>query len=116
MAVAMVTKILMKHKWLPQSPIPGSSKPSKIPAHSPRILRRTSKLTHSSSSKSSTISFSVSSKYGSCIGASPGGLSDDIVLGSWVKPQNPRRTLDYDLFGYHCWVSLFSVNVAIIRF
>lgn len=110
--VVMVTKVHTKQKWLPQSPLAGSSKASKIQAftppfmHSPRILKK-SGLLHQTSLKSSSVSFSISSKdnYSKAACGSPAKVQDDVVLGSWIKPKNPRRALDYDLYGYHCWVS-----------
>jgi len=36
---------------------------------------------------------------------SPGQQMEDIVLGGWVRGDNPRRHNDYDLYAYNCWVS-----------
>lgn len=113
--VVMVTKVHLKQKWLPQSPLPGSSKSSRIQTltsslmHSPRILKKPG-LVHQPSIKSSSVSFSLSLKDCHSLveneSTCHGQIEEDIVLGSWIKPKNPRRALNYEIHGYHCWVSV----------
>jgi hypothetical protein len=107
----MVTKVHLKQKWLPQSPMPGSSKSSKNQTftttfiNSPRTSLKKVGIASQPSLKSSSVSFSLSTKSSPCKGPSHGNEFEDIVLGGWIKRKNPRRALDYDLYGYHCWVS-----------
>lgn len=119
----MVTKLHSKQRWPPQSPVLGPPKSTvkfadvSSPSISPLVVKKTRSVLSSTSCQRLQLRRQVYSRQASldsrlqgsdyAESSSPSAF-EDIVLGSWVKPKNHRRILDYDLYGYHCWVIVFS--------
>ena len=90
--VTMVTKIHVEERWTTSSPISAILKLSKS---APRDVRVTG------SPRNKSVSFSPQRR----LTPQPSS-SKKVQQFGWVKPNNPRRSYQYECHAYHCWVCI----------
>lgn len=130
----MVTKLHSKQTWLPPSLVPGGTLKSTVKfadvstsslgstssghrdirsvasTSTQGLLPETLQLSRLSYTRQRSLDLPSACEYNNVCQSS----KDDIVLGSWVKQNNPRRVLNYELYGFHCWVNVVVVALIIV--